>query len=93
MNNNEKNQLQSINEKIELLEKRRDFELKRARYNASKDSRRQRARRLIETGALAEKYFEMDHLTIPEREELLKSFSTFVNSNKPNKFKKRNLEI
>ena len=50
--------------------------------------RKDRARRLIETGALAEKYFELDNLSVIEREELFKMFASFVNANKPNKYKK-----
>jgi len=50
--------------------------------------RKKRANRLIQTGALAEKYFKMEHLSIEEREELLKIFADYINTNKPNKFKK-----
>jgi len=50
--------------------------------------RKKRANRLIQTGALVEKYLEMEHLSIEEREELLKIFADYINTNKPNKFKK-----
>ena len=50
--------------------------------------RRIRARRLIEKGALLEKYFEAYELSIEETEELLKTFSDYVNEKKPNRFKK-----
>lgn len=50
--------------------------------------RKKRANRLIETGALAEKYFEIHKLSIAEREELFKMFATFIKSNKPNHLKK-----
>jgi len=37
---------------------------------------------------LVETYFETKHLSIEEVEELLKMFSSYVNQNKPKKFKK-----
>lgn len=49
--------------------------------------RKKRANRLIQTGALVEKYFKCEHLSMEEREELLKTFSDYVNHNKPDKFK------
>jgi len=50
--------------------------------------RKKRANRLIQTGALAEKYFEIYQLSIEEREELFKMFADYINAKKPNKFKK-----
>lgn len=50
--------------------------------------RKERAHRLITKGALLEKYFEAEELTPDETEELLKTFANYINSNKPNKFKK-----
>lgn len=52
------------------------------------DYRKQRANRLINKGALLEKYFESEELSVEETEELLKIFSVYVNENKPSKFKK-----
>lgn len=52
------------------------------------NERKKRANRLIQKGALLEKYFDSDHLSVEETEELLSVFSTYINSNKPNKFKK-----
>ena len=75
--------------KIQRLKKEKSLLEKEMKYAHSRNNRKERARRLIETGALAEKYFEMDHLTLAEREELFKTFSTFINSNKPKKFKKQ----
>lgn len=54
----------------------------------SQNLRKERARRLIETGALAEKYFEITNLDISEREDLFKIFSSFIKANKPNHLKK-----
>lgn len=52
------------------------------------NERKKRANRLIQKGALLEKYFDSDHLSVEETEELLSVFSNYINSNKPNKFKK-----
>lgn len=51
------------------------------------NERKKRANRLIQKGALVESYFEADHLEVEETEELLKTFSEYVNQNKPDKFK------
>ncbi|MFC5714399.1 hypothetical protein ACFPU1_16760 [Thalassorhabdus alkalitolerans] len=51
--------------------------------------RKQRTRRLIQKGALAEKYFNIEHLTVEETEEVFKIFSAYVQGNLPNKFKKK----
>ena len=56
------------------------------------DFRKERASRLINKGALLEKYFECEDLTIEETEELLKIFSAYVNENKPSKFKRKSGE-
>lgn len=50
--------------------------------------RKERAHRLIQKGALLEKYFEAEELSPNETEELLKYFANYVNSNKPINFKK-----
>ncbi|UOR14096.1 hypothetical protein [Halobacillus amylolyticus] len=55
---------------------------------ANDKERKKRANRLIQTGALAEKYFEMEHLTMEDREELFKVFANYINQNKPDKYKK-----
>lgn len=67
----------------QLMERKKQIErLTRER------ERKKRAHRLIQTGALAEKYFELEKLSIEEREKLFKIFSDYVNSNKPKSFKK-----
>lgn len=50
--------------------------------------RKKRASRLIQKGALLEKYFECDYLDVDDTEELLKVFSEYIISNKPTKFLK-----
>ncbi|AMM99620.1 hypothetical protein P8815_17895 [Bacillus altitudinis] len=46
--------------------------------------RRERTRRLIEIGAMAQKHFELENNTLPEIEEILIMFSEYVRFNKPN---------
>ena len=38
---------------------------------------------------MLEKYFECEHLSPDETEELLKMYANYININKPNKFKKK----
>lgn len=49
--------------------------------------RKKRANRLIQKGALLESYFQCEHLTPEQTEELLKTFSEYVNYNKPDYLK------
>lgn len=49
--------------------------------------RKKRTRRLIQKGALLEKYFEAENLTLDQTEELLKMFVGYVNAKKSEKFK------
>jgi len=51
------------------------------------EERKQRANRLIQKGALLEKYFDCSDLTVEETENLLSIFANYVNSNKPDKYK------
>lgn len=53
-----------------------------------KKKRKARSRRLIQKGALFEKYFEAEKLSLDESKELLKIFADYVNANKPDKYKK-----
>ena len=55
----------------------------------SHKERKERTRRLIQKGALLENYFECEHLSVKETEELLKIFSHYVNEKKQEKFKKK----
>jgi len=50
-------------------------------------ARKARSRRLIQKGALLEKYFQADNLSVKQTEELLKIFANYVNAHKPNRFK------
>lgn len=71
--------------------KKLEQEKKRLERSLSRDhqvERKKRTRRLIQKGALLEKYFESEHLSVEETEELLKTFSSYVNGNKSEKFKR-----
>lgn len=52
--------------------------------------RKKRTRRLIQKGALLEKYFDLTHLTVEETEEVLKIFSAYVRGNLPRRYQKQN---
>lgn len=71
--------------------KKTEAELERAKLQRNRlknTDRKERAHRLIRKGALLEKYFDCEHLTPDETEELLKVFANYVNANKPNNFKR-----
>lgn len=60
-----------------------NIEKKKLEINRLKEmDRKARARRLIQKGALLEKYFEIEELSIEETEKLLERFSSFVKKNK-----------
>ncbi|MEN2246140.1 hypothetical protein AAHZ69_10120, partial [Limosilactobacillus fermentum] len=50
-------------------------------------TRKARTRRLIQKGALLEKYFQAENLSVEQTEELLKMFAAYVNAHKPDKLK------
>ncbi|HAP5746510.1 hypothetical protein ACK4CS_03985 [Enterococcus gallinarum] len=50
--------------------------------------RKKRTHRLIQKGALLEKYFNISHLSVEETEEVLKIFSSYVRGNLPQRFQK-----
>ena len=66
---------------------RENFKLRQAKYYENRQARKARSRRLIQKGALLEKYFQADNLSVEQTEELLKIFANYVNAHKPNKFK------
>ena len=66
---------------------REDFKLRQSKYYENRQARKARSRRLIQKGALLEKYFQADNLSVEQTEELLKIFANYVNAHKPNKFK------
>lgn len=87
MGNNHKT-IRDIELEIEKLNRKKHSLRREIEGKTKYEYRKQRARRLIETGALVEKYFEIENLTIKEREELFKIFSDFIKANKPKHLKK-----
>lgn len=72
--------------RIRKLEQEKN-RLERSITRDNQIERKKRTRRLIQKGALLEKYFEAEHLSSEETEELLKMFSGYVNAKKSEKFK------
>lgn len=79
------NQITKIEEKIKKLER----EKKIYEHSLSKVNRKKRTRRLIQIGALSEKYFDLYNNDLHDIEEIFSQYSSFVKSNKLNKHKKR----
>lgn len=72
--------------KLEQEKNRLELEINRLKNNDSIQKRKERTRRLIQKGALLEKYFQCEHLSPKETEELLRIFSNYVNRKKPSKY-------
>nr|WP_054757418.1 hypothetical protein [Liquorilactobacillus satsumensis] len=67
---------------------REDFKLRQSKYYENRQARKARSRRLIQKGgALLEKYFQADNLSVEQTEELLKIFADYVNAHKLDKLK------
>lgn len=79
------NQINKLNEKIKKLER----EKKIYEYSLSKENRKIRTRRLIQIGALSEKYFDLYNNDLHEIEEIFSQFANFVKTNKLEKHIKR----
>lgn len=73
--------------RLEAKIERQDFKLRQNKYYENQRARKARTRRLIQKGALLEKYFQADDLSVEQTEELLKIFANYVNAHKPNKLK------
>lgn len=78
-----------IQKKQKLQEKmnREERSIKQQEYLQHSKERKARTRRLIQKGALLEKYFEIDNLSVDETEEFLKQIAAFAKAHKQNKFK------
>lgn len=88
-------QLEKLLAKREKAQKRIEIEelkIRQYQYIENKKARKARTRKLIQKGALLDKYFETESLSADETESLLKIFTNYVNSNKPDKYKKDSLE-
>ncbi|MDR4950338.1 hypothetical protein [Neobacillus cucumis] len=73
-----KDELHKLENKIKVLEQKK----KALEYKISNENRRERSRRLIQKGALFEKYLENENVSIKETEDLLKVLAEFKNKNK-----------
>lgn len=72
------NQKQKLQEKIN----REERIIKQQKYAQQSKARKARTRRLIQKGALLEKYFDIDNLSVDETEEFFKQFSGYVKAHK-----------
>ena len=77
-----------LKQKIE----REDFKLRQSKYYENRQARKARSRRLIQKGALLEKYFQADNLSVEQTEELLNIFADYVNAHKPDKLELKLVE-
>ncbi|NHI66433.1 hypothetical protein ET005_10035 [Lactococcus petauri] len=85
------NQLENLISKKEEIQKKIEHEnsiLKKSKYLESTKKRKERTRKLIQKGALLDKYFDTENLSIDETEDFLKIFSNYIKENKPDKYKK-----
>ncbi|MDM7520001.1 hypothetical protein QUE91_11620 [Lactococcus lactis] len=85
------NQLENLISKKEEIQKKIEREnsiLKNSKYLESTKKRKERTRKLIQKGALLDKYFDTENLSIDETEDFLKIFSNYIKENKPDKYKK-----
>ena len=83
------NQLQNLISKKEEIQKKIEREnsiLKKSKYLESTKKRKERTRKLIQKGALLDKYFDTENLSINETEDFLKIFSNYIKENKPDKY-------
>ena len=78
----QKNKLEKKIQKNELL-------IKQSKYYESNKERKIRTRKLIQKGALLDKYLDIENLSVDETESLLKVFADYVKSNKPEKYKNK----
>ena len=80
----EAKQLRARIKQLQQKKKRLETETKR---KVNWEKRKARTKRLIETGALAEKYFGLEDLTVEQREKVFQTFSEFVKKNKTHLYK------
>lgn len=71
-----------LKEKISQLQQKKKQLETETRRKLNWEKRKARTKRLIETGALVEKYFGMEDFTIEQREKVFQTFSEFVKKNK-----------
>ena len=76
------NDIDKLDLKIKFLQDKKKALSKSVNY----EERKKRTRRLIQTGALAEKYFNIEHLSIENRENLFSMFADYIKSHAPEKY-------
>ncbi|MBV4417009.1 DUF3847 domain-containing protein [Clostridium tyrobutyricum] len=76
------NDIEKLDLKIRYLEDKKKALSKSVSY----EERKKRTRRLIQTGALAEKYFNIEHLSIEDREAIFSMFAEYIKTNAPEKY-------
>ena len=84
--------VQRLNQQKQILQEKINHEeriIKKQAYLQRSKERKARTRRLIQKGALLEKYFEIDNLSVAETEEFLKQFSCYVKAHKLEKYRKK----
>ena len=85
------NYYEKLNQQKQKLQERIGREeryIKQHEYFKKSQERKIRTRRLIQKGALLEKYFEIDNLSVKETEEFLQQFSSYIKAHKLDKYKK-----
>ena len=74
MKDNRLQQATELQEKVKALQQKKKRIENEAKRKVSWENRKARTKRLIETGALAEKYFGIEEYTIEQREEVFRHF-------------------
>ena len=71
-------QSKELNQQITELKRKKNQLQNETKRRVSWEQRKLRTKRLIETGALAEKYFGLEEFTLEQREKIFQTFSEFV---------------
>jgi len=85
MKDNRLQQAKELQEKVKGLQQKKKRLANEAMRKISWENRKARTKRLIETGALAEKYFGLEELSVEDREKIFQTFSAFVKSKRVEK--------
>ena len=82
MKDNRLQQANELQEKVKALQQKKKRLENEALRKINWEKRKARTKRLIETGALAEKYFDLAEDSMEQREKVFQTFSEFVKKNK-----------
>ena len=80
MKDNRLQQVKELQEKVKDLQEKKKRLANESIRKVSWENGKARTKRLIETGALAEKYFGLEELSVEDREKVFQTFSAFVKS-------------